>query len=118
MKKWIGCMLALLSTSTMVMAQITERERPASWSQLVKGGRFADRFQPMPDGKLSADTWGAKEVVPRFIDNGIEDRIRSYWGGNILKGEDGKYHLRLWLAGKFSQRTSRMASFHCLSYSF
>lgn len=93
MKKWIGCMLALLSTSTMVMAQITERERPASWSQLVKGGRFADRFQPMPDGKLSADTWGAKEVVPRFIDNGIEDRIRSYWGGNILKGEDGKYHL-------------------------
>ena len=86
-------MLALLSTSTMVMAQITERERPASWSQLVKGGRFADRFQPMPDGKLSADTWGAKEVVPRFIDNGIEDRIRSYWGGNILKGEDGKYHL-------------------------
>ena len=37
--------------------------------------------------------WGAKEVVPRFIDNGIEDRIRSYWGGNILKGEDGKYHL-------------------------
>ena len=93
MKKWIGCMLALLSTSTMVMAQITERERPASWSQLVKGGRFADRFQPMPEGKLSADTWGAKEVVPRFIDNGIEDRIRSYWGGNILKGEDGKYHL-------------------------
>ena len=86
-------MLALLSTSTMVMAQITERERPASWSQLVKGGRFADRFQPMPDGKLSADTWGAKDVVPRFIDNGIEDRIRSYWGGNILKGEDGKYHL-------------------------
>ena len=51
MKKWIGCMLALLSTSTMVMGQITERERPASWSQLVKGGRFADRFQPMPHEK-------------------------------------------------------------------
>lgn len=32
-------------------------------------------------------------MVPRYVDNGIEDRIWSYWGGNIKKGEDGKYHL-------------------------
>lgn len=74
-------------------AQITERERPAEWDLLVKGGRFADRFMPMPEGKLEVHTWGAAQVVPRFTDNGIEDDKRSYWGGNILKGEDGLYHL-------------------------
>ena len=32
-------------------------------------------------------------MLPRYVDNGIEDGIWSYWGGNIRKGEDGKYHL-------------------------
>lgn len=86
-------MLTFLCISSSMWAQVTERERPASWNQLVEGGRFADRFLPMPDGKLSSDTWGAQQVIPRFIDNGIEDQVRSYWGGNILKGDDGKYHL-------------------------
>ena len=74
-------------------AQITERPRPAEWDNLVEGARFIDRFVPMPAGKLSSDVWGAKEVVPRYVDNGIEDNVRSYWGGNILKDEDNKYHL-------------------------
>ena len=74
-------------------AQITERPRPAEWDNLVKGARFIDRFLPMPAGKLSSDVWGAKDVVPRYVDNGIEDNVRSYWGGNILKDEDNKYHL-------------------------
>ena len=74
-------------------AQITERLRPAEWNNLVEGARFIDRFLPMPAGKLSSDVWGAKEVVPRYVDNGIEDNVRSYWGGNILKDEDNKYHL-------------------------
>ena len=74
-------------------AQITERPRPAEWDNLVEGARFIDRFLPMPAGKLSSDVWGAKEVVPRYVDNGIEDNVRSYWGGNILKDEDNKYHL-------------------------
>lgn len=30
---------------------------------------------------------------PRYVDNGIEDRVWSYWGGNILKADDGKYHM-------------------------
>lgn len=74
-------------------AQITERQRPKSWDSLVVGARFIDRFLPMPDGKLSSNVWGAKNVIPRFVDNGIEDAERSYWGGNILKEHDGKYHL-------------------------
>lgn len=73
--------------------QIKERERPSEWKQLVKGARFMDRFLPMPSGKLSSDTWGAKNVLPRYVDNGIEDSIRSYWGGNIMLGDDNKYHL-------------------------
>lgn len=58
-----------------------------------------DRFLPMKGNKLSSDTWGTAGVRPRYVDNGIEDRIWSYWGGNIRKGEDGKYHLMVcgWL---------------------
>lgn len=74
-------------------AQITERPRPAEWEHLVKGARFMDRFLPMPKGKLRSDVWGAKEVIPRYVDNGIEDDVHSYWGGNILQGENGQYHL-------------------------
>ena len=77
-----------------VNAQTTERPRPAEWSNLVFGGRFMDRFLPMPDiGVLTRDTWGADNVLPRYTDNGIENRKWSFWGGNIKLGEDGKYHL-------------------------
>ncbi|WP_250318112.1 glycoside hydrolase family protein [Pedobacter sp. B4-66] len=76
-----------------LIAQITERPRPEEWKQLVKGARFIDRILPMPKGKLSSDTWGAKNVLPRYVDNGIEDRTRSYWGGKILLGDDKLYHL-------------------------
>ena len=93
MKSIVYSIVASLCICTLATAQITERERPASWSKLVPGGRFADRFMPLPDGKLSADTWVAQSVVPLFVDNGIEDTVRSYWGGNILKGDDGLYHL-------------------------
>jgi len=83
-----------------VNAQTTERPRPAEWSNLVLGGRFMDRFLPMPDmGQLTRDTWGADNVLPRYTDNGIENRKWSFWGGNIKLGEDGKYHLYIcgWL---------------------
>jgi len=77
-----------------VYAQTTERPRPAAWSNLVYGGRFMDRFLPMPNlGQLTRDTWGADNVLPRYTDNGIENRKWSFWGGNIKLGEDGKYHL-------------------------
>lgn len=76
-----------------VCAQITERPRPKEWEALVPGARFMDRFLPMPEGKLSRDVWGGENVLPRYVDNGIEDNVRSYWGGNILKGDDQQFHL-------------------------
>ena len=86
----LGVMFLISHSS---FSQITERERPAEWKQLVKGARFMDRFLPMKGNVLSSDTWGADCVLPRYVDNGIEDGIWSYWGVNIRKGEDGKYHL-------------------------
>ena len=86
----LGVMFLISHSS---FSQITERERPAEWKQLVKGARFMDRFLPMKGNVLSSDTWGADCVLPRYVDNGNEDGIWSYWGGNIRKGEDGKYHL-------------------------
>jgi hypothetical protein len=83
----------LLMANMNLFAQITERPRPAEWNRLVNGGRFIDRFLPMPAGVQSKDTWGAEGVVPRYIDNGIENRKFSFWGGNILRGDDNKYHL-------------------------
>ena len=86
---------AVLTYSAAVSAvgQITERQRPAEWTNLVRGGRFMDRFEAMPDGDLRADVWGADSVRPRFVDNGIERPDLSFWGGNIVRGDDGRYHL-------------------------
>ena len=85
-------LLCLLITSS--QAQITERERPSEWKDLVYGGRFMDRFLPMRvQGPLTDATWGAAEVVPRYIENGLEDNEWSYWGGNARLGKNGKYHL-------------------------
>ena len=33
---------------TQVKAQITERERPQEWDNLVNGSRFLDLFEPIP----------------------------------------------------------------------
>ncbi len=84
----------LLIATLLTTAQITERERPAEWDKLVPGARFMDRFLPMhPVGELTSDTWGAPEVVPRYTDNGLEDNLISYWGGNVIVDENGKYNL-------------------------
>lgn len=91
---WFTTALLCVCTTLPSMAQITERERPKEWMQLVEGARFKDRFLPMPVGKLATESdWGAEGVQQRYVDNGIEDRERSYWGGNILLADDGKYHL-------------------------
>lgn len=82
---------SLLSVS--LCAQITERERPAEWKQLINGGRFMDRFQPMPEGVSAQGIWGADSVLNRYVDNGIELPGTSFWGGNILQDADGEYHL-------------------------
>lgn len=73
---------------------VVVRERPAEWSQLVPGGSFNDLFLPMPDlGGMTTAAWGETNVVRREVRNGIEDPAWSYWGGNTMLEEDGKYHL-------------------------
>ncbi len=82
-----------LRKSAKKRASSVERTRPAEWAGLVRGGRFMDLFEPMPDlGGMTSDTWGVEGVVPRDVNNGIEDPKWSYWGGNTLQ-VDGKYHL-------------------------
>ncbi len=85
----IACLASVDAT-----AQIEERQRPEAWDDLALGGRFMDRFLPMPiQGALTSETWGAENVKPRYIDNGLEDNEWSYWGGNAVLDDDGKYHL-------------------------
>lgn len=76
-----------------VSAQIIERARPANWNNLVFGGRFMDRFLPMPNLGGAPATWGTKGVRKRDTNNGIEDPKWSYWGGNVRLMKDGKCHL-------------------------
>ena len=94
--------LKLLFLSSLVLfvftfktsGQAIERSRPQEWKDLVYGGRFMDRFLPMPNlGKLNSDTWGDSTVIPRYTDNGIENNKWSYWGGNIIQGDDGQYNM-------------------------
>ena len=73
---------------------------------LSKGGQFMDLLLPM-EGSVAAtaEDWGTtagentqyngtwEGTLGRWKDNGIEDVTRSYWGGNIIKGEDGKFHI-------------------------
>ncbi len=94
MTKYFILTVLLLVFLVNARTQVTERERPKEWDNLIDGGRFLDRFLPIPKiGKLSDNTWGADDVIPRYTDNGIEETDWSYWGGNILKGDDGLYHL-------------------------
>ncbi len=94
MKKFLILAALLVSFSIQAWSQIIERNRPKEWDGLVYGGRFLDRFLPIsPVGELQDKTWGADDVIPRYTANGIEEEEWSYWGGNILLGDDGKYHL-------------------------
>ena len=63
----------------------------------IPGGQFKDLVLPMPiHGQLEdKNIWGAENVIPRDIQNGIEDNEWSYWGGNPVKGKDGKYHIAI-----------------------
>ena len=89
--------LAAITTFTFApqnaAAQAVDRPRPQQWERLVKGARFMDRILPMPDGRKGKHVWGTAEVAERFVDNGIEMPDTSFWGGNILKGSDGLYHM-------------------------
>ena len=96
--KKLKCLLTLAVTipvfSLKIAAQDIKRERPAEWNNLVRGAAFIDQFKMIPPvGELTSDTWGWDTVLPRYTDNGIEEKEWSYWGGNIMKGEDNLYHL-------------------------
>lgn len=74
------CTIVLIQLfSGAAFTQVIERERPAEWSKLVYGGRFMNRFKPIPTmGSLTSETWGAENVIPRYTENGID----------VLKHED------------------------------
>jgi hypothetical protein len=93
-KKKLIYLAVVLLTSFVLKAQIIERERPQGWENLVYGGRFMDRFLPLPKlNGITKNTWGTDAVIPRDINNGIEDPEWSYWGGKTRLMDDGKYHL-------------------------
>ena len=92
MKKLLT-LLALSLLGGILFAQVTDRERPAEWDNLIHGARFMDRFLPMPDGTKGQGLWGTDSVQGRYIDNGIEHPDISFWGGNILQTSDGTCHL-------------------------
>ena len=75
--KNIFCFLTLL-LSLCANAQITERTLPAEWKNLIDGGRFKDRFLPMPDGKSGENVWGTDSVRLRYVDIGIENPELSF----------------------------------------
>jgi hypothetical protein len=75
-------------------AEAVQREKPAEWANLVRGGQFIDLFEPMSIMQpLTSDTWGGENVKPRDVSNGIEEPEWSYWCGYPCEGEDGIYHL-------------------------
>ena len=86
------CVALHLVISFSMTGQITERQRPQEWSKIIKGSRFADRFLPMAGNERNAG-WGADSVSARFTDNGIESDSISFWGGNIIRDDNGVYHL-------------------------
>ncbi|MBQ9191280.1 MAG: glycoside hydrolase family protein [Bacteroidaceae bacterium] len=92
--KRICILLALCALMpAMANAQVEERQRPSEWKHLVPGGRHMDRFEAMAPSRTARANWGAEAVRERYVDNGIELDGISFWGGNILKGKDGLYHL-------------------------
>ncbi|MEO5768172.1 MAG: glycoside hydrolase family protein [Polyangia bacterium] len=81
-------------------------------AELAVAKSMIDYFQPIPAvGKLTSSTWGAAEVLPRDVSNGLEtpDKKYFFWDGKILK-VDGKYHL-------FGSRWPKSAGFNMWSTS-
>ncbi|CAA6692377.1 MULTISPECIES: glycoside hydrolase family protein [unclassified Lentimonas] len=81
------------------MAQLcgddVQRDRPAEWANLIKGGQFIDLFEPMPMmSPLASDTWGGDNVKPRDVSNGIEHPDWSYWCAHTIQDQEtGVYHM-------------------------
>lgn len=57
-----------------------------------------DFFEPMPiqEPLVSEGIWGASNVLPRDVANGLEDPKMEnwcYWDGSIVKDDEGIYHM-------------------------
>lgn len=60
---------------------------------LVHGGEFQDLILPLPvRQERQVPEWGTEGSRVRDTYYGIEDNEYSYWGGNPILGDDGKYH--------------------------
>ena len=118
MKRFFVTSALLVAIVTGVGAQIVKKVIDPSKT----GRQFMDLLQPM-EGSVAATAadWGTtagENTDPKYLgtwegtlgrwkDNGIEDTERSYWGGNIVKGSDGKYHM--YVAGWPSATKGHMA---------
>ena len=72
LKKTPLALTLLTVLAAFVHAQHEDIVRPAEWSNLAFGGRFMDRFEPMPLlAPRTEDTWGVDAVKPRDVLNGI-----------------------------------------------
>ncbi|QBG46767.1 hypothetical protein EGM51_04925 [Verrucomicrobia bacterium S94] len=84
-------------------------------STLVNAGEktLIDFFLPMePRNRVSDGIWGADHVLPRDIDNGLEDPTLEnwcYWDGSIVKDDDGRYHM---YASRWNQAYSHSAGWN------
>ena len=79
----------------LVLAETSRAEGPATTPATAR--TMIDYFLPMPvRSSLSKDAWGVAAVGPRDQGNGLEDKTVKnwdYWDGQILKGQDGTFHM-------------------------
>lgn len=91
-----------------LFAALTAMSMTADAQTFMKGGQFMDYILPINGSEAAtASDWGTTAgsyskpgenatwtgTLGRWKDNGIEDNTYSYWGGNVQKGDDGKYHI-------------------------
>ena len=75
---------------------------------------LVDFFLPMqPQSEMvSEEIWGDSNVLPRDINNGLEDATLKnwcYWDGRIVKSDDGLYHM---YASRWNQKMSHSEGWH------
>lgn len=85
-----------------------------SCNKVVKEKELIDFFLPIePKEELvSKGIWGASNVLPRDISNGLEDsylKHGAYWDGKIVKDDVGQYHM---YASRWSHEFSHSKGWH------
>jgi hypothetical protein len=90
--------------NALALAQITQSAAsapapvPAPAVNLPAPKPMIDYFLPTPIiAPLTKDAWGAGNVLPRDVKNGLENIGKMskycYWDGQIIKAKDGKFHM-------------------------